>query len=271
MWKLRPPELNDALSDIDNLIAAHDDLDASDKIVLSRIFTQYHTQNGHIERIQDQKLPSEKREAMKMLYDKTYDGKDLHYIRAELQKNVNKCPFCGISEASQLDHHQPKSLYGSIAVCRLNLVPSCGVCNNKKRTGGDYVHAYYDTFPDSDFLIAEITVCGEIMSVDFRIDPDMPEDIRRRMENQMIKLELHDRLRKEVNTFLMERFSTSPATDEELSIQLEAIRQNMMHAHRRNDWRTALIRGLQNCPKFNASFLASYIGYLKSMSRDFGA
>lgn len=271
MWKLRPPGLNDALSDIDRIIAAHDDLDVSDKTVLSRIFTQYHTQDGHIERIQDQRLPSNKREAMKKLYDKTYDGKELHYIRAELQKDVNKCPFCSISEASQLDHHQPKSVYGSIAVCRLNLVPSCGVCNNKKRTGGDYVHAYYDTFPDRDFLIAEITVCDGSMSIEFRIDPAMPEDLRRRMENQMNKLELHDRLRKEANTFLMERFSTAPKTDEELSIQLEAIRQNMMSTHRRNDWRTALIRGLQNCPQFNASFLASYIKYLKSMTRDFGA
>lgn len=263
MWKLRAPELKDALSDIDNLIAAHKGLDEADKIALSRIFTLYHAQDGHIERIQDQELPSRKREAMKELYAKTYADMELHYIRAELQKDVNRCPFCGISEASQLDHHQPKSEYGSVAVCRLNLVPSCGVCNNKKRAGEDYVHAYYDSFPDSDFLIAEITVCGESMAVSFKIDPDMPEDLRRRMENQMDKLELHDRLRKEANTFLMERFATPPETDEELAIRLEAIRQNMMYAHGRNDWRTALIRALQTCPQFNASLLSSYIRYLK--------
>lgn len=88
---------------------------------------------------------------------------------------------------------------------------------------------------------------------------------------QMDKLELHDRLRKEANTFLMERFSTAPKTDEELSIQLETIREDMRQVRGRNDWRTALIRGLQNCPQFNAGFLASYIRYLKSMSRNSGA
>lgn len=271
MWKLSPPKLVDALSDIDNIISAHSKLDAGDKNIIRRVFTQYHNQGGKIDSAQDSALPSEKREAMKSIYDETYKGKDLHYIRAELQKNMNKCPFCSISEASQLDHYLPKSKYKSVAVCRLNLVPSCGVCNNKKRVGGDFVHAYYDTFPNADFLIADVSIQENCLSVDFRIDGCVPDELRERMENQMNKTELHDRLRKEVNTFLFERFAICPESDEELRIRLEALRQSMLDAYGRNDWRTALIRGLQECPKFTAAFLRSYIEYLKFMSCNFGA
>ena len=60
--------------------------------------------------------------------------------------SVNVCPYCGRNftttiqkgakshaRTCQIDHFYPQSKYPWLAVSLLNLIPSCGFCNNKKK------------------------------------------------------------------------------------------------------------------------------------------
>jgi hypothetical protein len=38
---------------------------------------------------------------------------------------LGRCPFCGIGQASTLDHYLPKAKFPQLSVTPLNLVPSC--------------------------------------------------------------------------------------------------------------------------------------------------
>ncbi|MCA3987378.1 HNH endonuclease [Vibrio vulnificus] len=61
------------------------------------------------------------------------------------------CPFCGFAQATTLDHYMPKKKYPSFSIYPLNLIPSCGDCNFKKRegvatlAGEQIIHPYYDS------------------------------------------------------------------------------------------------------------------------------
>jgi hypothetical protein len=105
-------------------------------------------------------LTSLEMEAMRNAY--TVATKPMTALRSELLQRtcVVRCPFCGISESSTLDHYLPKEHYPEFSVFPKNLVPSCPVCNTRKRDHilGEgtnvrvFLHPYYDVVPHSVFL-----------------------------------------------------------------------------------------------------------------------
>lgn len=73
---------------------------------------------------------------------------------------ANKCQLCYIGESESLDHFLPKDLFPSLAISPNNLIPVCGVCNQKK---SDYVallaenqllHPRYGDFFKNFLLVA---------------------------------------------------------------------------------------------------------------------
>lgn len=80
-------------------------------------------------------LTERQKEAMRHAY--TVETQPMTTLRGELLKRiiVARCPFCGISELSTLDHYLPKELYPEFSVFPKNLVPSCAVCNTRKKDG----------------------------------------------------------------------------------------------------------------------------------------
>ena len=70
--------------------------------------------------------------AMYGQYRKLGDKQEYGYIREELSEAADTCPYCGFGEPVTLDHYMPESIYKELATCRLNLVPICWKCNNKK-------------------------------------------------------------------------------------------------------------------------------------------
>ncbi|SEP85717.1 hypothetical protein SAMN05216548_101654 [Faunimonas pinastri] len=90
---------------------------------------------------------------------------------------VARCPFCGISESSTLDHYLPKEQYPEFSVFSLNLVPCCSPCNTRKRDKilDDetnvrlFVHPHFDQIPTTLFLAANIDLLADAIVLGFRV------------------------------------------------------------------------------------------------------
>lgn len=97
-------------------------------------------------------------------------------------ESFDECPYCGISEPKTLDHYIPKETHPEFAIFPLNLIPICHVCNSHyKRAqfleGGAriFLHSYFDTFPNFDFLQLHVAVSQKIeLSFTSRNDPTDP-------------------------------------------------------------------------------------------------
>ena len=65
------------------------------------------------------------KEAMRHAF--TVETEPMTVLRGDLLKRISvaRCPFCGISESSTLDHYLPKEQYPEFSVFPKNLVPSC--------------------------------------------------------------------------------------------------------------------------------------------------
>lgn len=163
MWRLGKPALDSALQDIDKIIRASGNrLDDTIKPKMQYVIRMYDQNKGSIASSVLNRFTCDEGDLIHNMYgSKTYEGQELYYIREELFNGVDLCPLCGINPPSQLDHQMPKSQYKPLALCRLNLVPTCGVCNNKKRAKpyDEFLHPYYVDFPNGIvFLIVNIHV-----------------------------------------------------------------------------------------------------------------
>jgi hypothetical protein len=100
-------------------------------------------------------------------------------LRGDLLKRicVARCPFCGISESSTLDHYLPKEQYPEYSVFPNNLVPSCGVCNTLKRDlildeGTKvrmFLHPCYDLIPSREFLTVRTRMEADALILSYRL------------------------------------------------------------------------------------------------------
>lgn len=155
-------------------------------------------------------LPAALKQAVHDAYDLTQKTRKLKNLRQRMFADVELCPVCGIDPPSELDHFLPRAAYQALAIHVRNLVPLCHLCNHRKLAGfaepGEmgFVHAYYDLLPDVHFLRADVTLAGPALTVDFVIDPGtgLSEDLSGRLSVIHQKLELNDRYRADVNTYL---------------------------------------------------------------------
>ncbi|MBK1664473.1 hypothetical protein CKO38_06200 [Rhodospirillum rubrum] len=91
--------------------------------------------------------------------------------------SVARCPFCGISESSTLDHYLPKEQYPEFSVFSPNLVPCCSPCNTRKRDKilDDetdvrlFVHPHFDQIPTTLFLAADVDLRADAIVLSFRV------------------------------------------------------------------------------------------------------
>lgn len=256
MWKLTKPDLSKAKKDLDVVVKHCRCLDNTDKGLLDQLYNDYDNGGGTVTKLQLQPLDG-KKDVIKNQYAKTTGkGNPLVYIRRELRKGVNKCPYCSINMPQQLDHYMDKAHYGQLAVCRLNLVPLCGTCNNKKGeiSYTDFIHPYYQSFPDADFLEADCKIVNNRVVVSFKVDRVALNDnaLADKIEKQMKHINLRSRIRKAMTEFLSQTFLVFiGSTDKELKMFLSRYVANVSLLYGRNDWRTALIRGLVNCRQFD--------------------
>lgn len=260
MWTIEKPELCRAKGiDIDNLIANCQKLDESDGPLLMQLYQEYDDQDGHVTDAQIRSISEEKAEAIHDTYDKTQINKPLAYIRNELVTNVFKCPYCSLGQPETLDHYMPKSEYNALAVCRMNLVPLCGRCNNLKGTKPyeKFIHCYYDRFPvEAPFLIAKISVLNQRFVVEFSFDLEVIGDAE--LENRLVyqekEIRLFERIKKESVVFISTLCQNCDLND---TLSLKTWLGRRQEAYEKqyglNDWRCALIRGMLAYPDLDIS------------------
>jgi hypothetical protein len=129
-------------------------------------------------------------------------------LRGDLLKRiiVARCPFCGISESSTLDHYLPKEHYPEFSVFPKNLVPSCAVCNTRKRDrileqGTDvrmFLHPCFDSIPDTGFLTVRTRMEADALVVSYRLTrpAGMPARTFQHLRSHFTELDLADRYRR---------------------------------------------------------------------------
>lgn len=249
MWKLNKTNLGKATNeDITRLgEAAH--LSASTKLSLKELYKNYDAQGGNVTADQISSILSDEADRIKAAYEKTYEGHPLSYIRSELINDIYRCPYCSLSQPTTLDHYMPKSQYKALAVCRMNLIPMCSTCNSYKSTKShsNFIHCYYEYFPTSIFLIAKVSVSSNRFVVKFDFDSQAigNTQLERKLRYQADEIRLFKRLEKESTVFISTLCNECEVNDtDSLKIWLSKRVSNIERRYGKNDWRSALLRGI---------------------------
>lgn len=251
MWKIEKPSLRRACNkDIEELVDHCGNLDDTIKPALKKLYQDYDAQMGTVTAAQLATIPAGKDVVIHSQYPKTRDGQTLSYIRAELMAGVFKCPYCSINQPTTLDHYMPESQYKALAVCRLNLVPMCGTCNNLKstKTYSNFVHCYYQTYPTAQpFIKAKVYVLKQRFVVKFSIDDGVLSDpaLKSKVHYQIDKLHIFQNIMKESSVFiatLCKDFDCKNNADMLAWLNRELLKDVDLYGF--NDWRCAIIRGM---------------------------
>lgn len=138
----------------------------------------------------------------------TVETEPMTVLRGNLLKmsSAARCPFCGINESSTLDHYLPKEQYPEFAVFPKNLIPSCAVCNTRKRDrildeGTNvrmFLHPYYDVIPDTAFLVVRTRIEADALILSYRLIRPAGMALRtfQHLRSHFNKLDLADRYRR---------------------------------------------------------------------------
>lgn len=276
MWTLPKPLIEDAIADIARVIAKSDGrLNDADGVALKILFRLYDNNNGSITLGDDGRIGKDKRDVLYSLYNKTQKGGALYYIRKELFKNVDYCPMCGISAPSQLDHQMPIDDFRSLSICRMNLVPTCGVCNNKKRKSdsSNFVHPYYSqAIINVPFFEIEIhsSPVTHRMSWTFNINKQIipNRELASKIESQVGVIKLFRRLYKETNMMLSDilnaGISSQAQLDQVLSYEYNKHVNNNRYGM--NDWRCVFLKSLIESPHFTIEEARVYAARIKQIN-----
>lgn len=199
----------------------------------------------------------ELKQALHDAYDQTQKRRRLKHVREHVFGTVELCPVCGIDPPTELDHVLPRSAYQALAIYVRNLVPLCHQCNHRKLAGfaepGElgFVHAYFDLFPDVQFLQVEVDLAGAALNTLFTVNAPAiaTEDLGDRLANIHAKLALNHRYQAEVNLYLAgQAIALHGAYDARgvAGVQAHLRRQAGYERSRfyRNHWRPTLLHAL---------------------------
>ncbi len=151
-------------------------------------------------------LTEAQKDAMRHAY--SVETAPMTKLRGDLlnRSSVARCPFCGISESSTLDHYLPKEHYPEFSIFPKNLVPSCAVCNTRKRdrildVGTNvrmFLHPCYDPIPDTEFLNVRVRMEENALILSYRLNrpAGMTLQTFQQLSSHFNELNLADRYRK---------------------------------------------------------------------------
>jgi len=173
---------------------------------------------------------------------------------------VSRCPFCGLSESSTLDHYLPKELYPQFSVLSKNLVPCCASCNTRK---GELVvdeetavrlffHPYFDEIPGDRFIAIGVTLLPDALGLNYRTVRAAGIGLRtfRRLRSHFKLLRLADRYRIMSLEHLRSRYHAlarfyGPGEDaDRVAAELLQEAEDFEAEYGANHWRAILYRGL---------------------------
>ena len=205
-----PPLVVDATTIFDDIAAAkHPPRRARMRAARRRVlaaYQGYEESAPEVGQLVAASLTNLQKDAMRHAY--TVETMPLTALRGDLLKRiiVARCPFCGISESSTIDHYLPKEKYPEFSVFPKNLVPSCAMCNTLKRDriledGKDvrmFLHPCYDSIPDLEFLTVRMRMKADTLVLSYRLMRPNGMAIRtfRHLSSHFNELGLADRYRR---------------------------------------------------------------------------
>ena len=151
-------------------------------------------------------LTDPQKEAMRHAF--SVETQPMTVLRGDLLKRISvaRCPFCGISESSTLDHYLPKEKFPEFSVFPKNLVPSCAVCNTRKRdrildkgtNARMFLHPCYDLIPDTAFLVVRARMEADALILSYRLTQPAGMALRtfQHLWSHFNELDLADRYRR---------------------------------------------------------------------------
>jgi hypothetical protein len=173
------------------------------------VFTSYQDYEDAVPEVgglNEAQLTTPQKEAMRHAY--TVETAPMTVLRGNLLERISvaRCPFCGISESSTLDHYLPKEQYPEFSIFPKNLVPSCAVCNTRKRdrimTKGTnvrmFLHPCYDAIPDLTFLAVRARMEADALILSYRLirPVGMSAHTFQHLQSHFNELDLADRYRR---------------------------------------------------------------------------
>ena len=284
MWLLKKPNIKTANVDLDFALTYANgdvvyDLTKAERKCIDDLYVLY---DSPLARPNDDLKKGPLRQsclnALYSAYGEVQKKGRLKKLRRRLLNNAETCPFCGFAEPTQLDHHLPKSSYKALSIYSRNLVPSCGPCNNVKRahvgSGDDeLIHAYFDTLPKQNFLIAKVRMRGDALVVKFEIaSAGIDPKLAARLKYQLERMELNSRYPKQINVFLFgQKTGMLEVYGSKGSLGL---RKYLLKAAKaldvdfeQHDWRAAVMRGLADCERFCEQGVIRYFKRRRRRSR----
>ncbi len=277
MWTLALPDVDDVDAQLTTALTYVDGVPvyALSPVERAAVLTVYQTYDALLGQPNASLRPAALaacREFIREGYGQVQISGRLAALRASLLASTDVCPYCGFGEPTELDHYLPKTQYHELAIYPRNLIPSCGPCNNAKRTivpgltpGPGLIHAYFQELPDAVFMRADVGFAGGALDVTFRIEAAVLTPVLAEMlQFQLVRLKLNDRYPRQINKFLSEQrtgmllFKEPGLPADALSIYLRRSAASLAETFGRNDWRPALMEALAA----NDLFCAAPQGYL---------
>lgn len=122
------------------------------------------------------------------------------------------CPFCTLTDCSQLDHYIPKSLFPEFSANPLNLIQCCSICNQKKLdrwlNGGQpiFLNLYLDDIPQVQYLFVDININNGIPRLRFYLQNSAAIDpvLFSRIESHYEALDLCKRFAERADSVISE-------------------------------------------------------------------
>lgn len=197
-----------------------------------------------------------------LIHAYSIETKPVAKLRERLTEPVvlARCPFCGLGEASTLDHYLPKELHPQFAVYSRNLVPCCSRCNARKSElvldeTTDvrlFLHPYYDNIPAERFIALQVALLPNALSLKFRLRRPrrMPAQVFQHLESHFKLLRLADRYRKMSLEHLrserkaLGRFYGPQSDASRVAAELTQHADDWEHDFGPNHWRVILYRAL---------------------------
>ncbi len=270
MWRLDLPSSRMVMSHIDTALTLKNGtqkypVTAGQKKAIRIVYDAYDTNSGlHGINLDASHLDPKLLDALKNGYNEIQIKGRLKKLREKLLLSAKRCPCCGIADANTLDHHLPIDKYKVLSLYVRNLVAYCTTCNNKKRsvTGVDpnkrFIHPYFCALPENtQFLFAKVTLRGRSLKFKLYIKPilGLSAQLITQMEFMMNKVDLKDRLEKELNIYFSS-IATHIKSDYELVGKTGVIKSLVANADHQakqfslNHWRHAVLQALSQHDKF---------------------
>lgn len=280
MWKLGKPDVTNVGEHLDVALngAADDDhafvLSGTDRTAILQLYRTYDEVLG---RPEEQLLGNGISEACKNAVHAAYrhvrEAGRLSALRAALKLGASECPYCGFGQIQDIDHHLAKAVFKLLSIYAVNLIPCCATCNRykpklpSKGPEEHLINVYLEELPDTDFFVAETMVDPGMGALYVTFKPvetaGMSGELYARLQHHMEVFRLNDRYRAQVNIYLSSHqvaFENMFDSQGEQGVR-SYLQQNVDKSpFGRNDWRTALMRGLSENDEFCSGGFRRAIG-----------